>query len=217
MGFTKEFEVQAHGNTKLQVIHTNELRRPPSSSSTSDTSNWSAFVGVDVEHTNDVGQGQKPALVQLSVDMDHPVLLFQLSAADKNCTKFDNFLADPRYMFVGFSIDGDIEMLGHVGLEIAHFVDIQKEWRVPTATKPLDSLGDASGILVHDVELTNAEKQRWARMPLSMRHIGYTAKDAYAVYEIWSRLTIIQEGLRRAKLVKKQTRKHARSCGDYDY
>ena len=108
-------------------------------------------------------------------------------------------------------------MLGHVGLEIAHFVDIQKEWRVPTATKPLDSLGDISDILVHDVELTNAECSRSACMPLSMRHIEYAAKDAYAAYEIWSRLTIIQEGLRRAKLDKEQTRKRARSCGDYDY
>ncbi|XBI75451.1 hypothetical protein VPH35_068819 [Triticum aestivum] len=196
MGFTKEFEVEAHGNTKLQR---HKIGR------------------VDVEYTNDVGQDQKPALVQLSIGKDHPVLLFQLSAADKNCTRFDNFLADPRYTFVGFSIDGDIEMLGRVGLEIAHFVDIQKEWRVPTATMPLDSLWDTSGILVHDVELTNTEKQRWARMTLSMRHTGYAAKDAYAAYEIWSHLTIIQEGLRRAKLNKKQTRKRARSCGDYDY
>ncbi|XBI49004.1 hypothetical protein VPH35_112641 [Triticum aestivum] len=196
MGFTKEFEVQAHGNTKLQRHK---------------------IAGVDVEYINDVGEDQKPALVQLSVGKDHPVLLFQLSAADKNSTRFDNFLADPRYTFAGFSIDGDIEMLGHVGLEIAHFVDIQKEWRVPTATKPLDSLGDASGILVHDVELTNAEQQHWARMPLSMRHIGYAAKDSYVAYEIWSRLTIIQGGLHQAKLDKKQTRKRARSCGDYDY
>ena len=55
------------------------------------------------------------------------------------------------------------------------------------------------------------------RMPLSMRHIEYAAKDAYAAYEIWSRLTIIQEGLRQAKLEKEQTRKHARCWGDYDY
>ena len=143
------------------------------------------------------------------------MLLFQLSATDKNCTRFDNFLANPRYTFVGFFIDGDIEMLGRVGLEIAHFVDIQKEWRVPIATKPLDSLGDVSGILVHDYyndmkkKLTNAEHRRWASMPLSMRHIEYTAKDAYAAYEIWSRLTIIQEGLCRAKLEKEQPKKRA--------
>ncbi|XBH99094.1 hypothetical protein VPH35_128516 [Triticum aestivum] len=220
MGFTKEFEVQAHGNTKLQVIHTNELHKAATVIEQYERHlefERHKIVGVDVEYTNDVGEDQKPALVQLSVGKDHPVLLFQLSAADKKCTRFDNFLADPRYTFVGFSINGDIEMPGYVGLEIAHFVDIQKEWRVPTATKPLDSLGDASGILVHEVELTNAEKQHWARMPLSMRHIGYAAKDAYAAYEIWSRLTIIQEGLRRAKLNKKQTKRRDRSRGDYDY
>ena len=54
-------------------------------------------------------------------------------------------------------------------------------------------------------------------MPLSMRHIGYAAKYTYAAYEIWSRHTIIPEGLRWSKLDKKQTRKRARSCGDYDY
>ncbi|XBI78902.1 hypothetical protein VPH35_088507 [Triticum aestivum] len=220
MGFTKEFEVQAHDNTKLQVIHTNELHKAATIIEEYEQHlelEHHKIVGVDVEYTKDIGEDQKPALVQLSVGKDHLVLLFQLSAADKNCTRFDNFLADPRYTFVGFSIDGDIEMLGRVGLEIAHFVDIQKEWRVPTATKPLDSLGDVSGILVHDVELTNAEKQCWACMPLFMRHIGYAAKDAYAAYEIWSRLTIIQEGLHRAKLDKKQTRKRARSCADYNY
>ncbi|XP_073363441.1 uncharacterized protein [Aegilops tauschii subsp. strangulata] len=227
MGFIKEFmEVQAHGNTKLHVIHTNDLHKAATTIEQYERHlefERHKIVGVDVEYTNDVGEDQKPALVQLSVGKDHPVLLFQLSATDKNCTRFDNFLADPRYTFAGFSIEGDIEMLGHVGLEIAHFVDIQKEWRVPTATKPLDSLGDVSGIHVHDYynnmkkKLTNAEHQCWAHMPLSMRHIEYVAKDAYAAYEIWSRLTIIQEGLRRAKLEKEQTRKRARSCGDYDY
>ena len=221
MGFIKEFmEVQAHGNTKLHVIHTNDLHKAATTIEQYERHlefERHKIVGVDVEYTNDVGEDQKPALIQLSIGKDHPVLLFQLSAADKNCTRFDNFLADPRYTFAGFSIDGDIEMLGRVGLEIAHYIDIQKEWRVPTATKPMNSLGDVSGILVHDVELTNAERGRWACMPLSMRHIEYAAKDAYAAYEIWSRLTIIQEGLPRGKLDKKQTRKRARSCGDYDY
>ncbi|KAF7081110.1 hypothetical protein CFC21_085083 [Triticum aestivum] len=217
----REFmEVQAHGNTKLHVIHTNDLHK--AATTIEQFERYLQFerhkiVGVDVKYTNDHGEDQKPALAQLSIGKDHPVLLSQLSAADKNCTMFDNFLADPRYMFVGFSIDGDIEMLGRIGLEIAHYVDIQKECKVPTATKPLDSLGDVSGILVHDVELTNTEHQRWACMHLSMRHNEYAAKDAYAAYEIWSCLSIIQEGLRREKLDKEQTRKRTRSCGDYDY
>ncbi|XP_048539081.1 uncharacterized protein LOC125518201 [Triticum urartu] len=221
MGFTREFmEVQAHGNTKLHVIHTNDLHKAATTVEQFERHlqfERHKIVGVDVKYTNDHGKDQKPALVQLSIGKDHPMMLFQLSAADKNCTKFDNFLADPRHTFVGFSIDGDIEMLGRVRLEIAHYIDIQKEWRAPTATKPLDSLGDVSGILVHDVELTNAEHQRWACMPLSMRHIEYAAKDTYAAYEVWSHLSIIQEELRRVKLDKEQTRKRARSYGDYDY
>nr|XP_040245401.1 protein FAR1-RELATED SEQUENCE 5-like [Aegilops tauschii subsp. strangulata] len=48
----------------------------------------------------------KPAFCELSIGKKHPVLLFQLSAAER-CTVFDNFLADPRYTFAGFSIDSD--------------------------------------------------------------------------------------------------------------
>ena len=120
-------EVQAHGNTKLHVIHTNDLHRAPTTIEQFERHlqfERHKIVGVDVKYTNDHGEDQKPALVRLSVGKDHPVLLLQLSAADKNCTRFDNFLTNPRYTFAGFSIDGDIDMLGRVGLEIAHFVDI---------------------------------------------------------------------------------------------
>ncbi|XP_073363430.1 uncharacterized protein [Aegilops tauschii subsp. strangulata] len=180
MGFIKEFmEVQAHGNTKLHVIHTNDLHNAATTIEQYERHlelECHKIIEVDVEYTNDVGEDQKPALVQLSVGKDHPVLLFQLSAADKNCTRFDNFLADPRYTFAAFSIDSDIEMLGRVRLEIAHFVDIQNEWRVPIATKPLDSLGDVSGILVHDYynnmkkKLTNAEPVLGAHAPVHEAH-----------------------------------------------
>ena len=62
----------------------------------------------------------------------------------ERCIVFDNFLADPRYTFAGFSIDGDKTRLERVKLEVANFVDIQKEWRVPEETKALDPLGDVS-------------------------------------------------------------------------
>ena len=66
---------------------------------------------------------QKPALVQLSVSKTQPMLLFQLSTAER-CTVFDNFLTDPRYTFAGFSIRGDKTRLERVNLEVANFVDI---------------------------------------------------------------------------------------------
>ncbi|XP_073360224.1 uncharacterized protein [Aegilops tauschii subsp. strangulata] len=175
------------------------------------------IVGIDLEYNNEPKATQKPALCQLSIGKKHPVLLFQLSAAER-CTVFDNFLADPRYTFASFSIDGDKKRLEHVNLEVANFIDIQKEWRVPEATKELDSLGDVSGMLIDDYynnmkkKITDDEHKHWATLPLSMRHIEYTAKDAYAAYEIWNRITLTQDGLRRAKLEKEEPpKKRARS------
>ena len=107
-------------------------------------------------------------------------------SASARCTVFDNFLADPRYTFAGFSINGDKTRLECVKLEVANFVDIQKEWRVPEATKELDSLGDIPGMLIDDYynnmkkKITDEEHMHWADLPLSMRHIEYAAKDAYA-------------------------------------
>ncbi|XP_073358052.1 uncharacterized protein [Aegilops tauschii subsp. strangulata] len=153
------------------------------------------IIGIDIKYNNEPDATQKPALIQLSVGKTQPVLLFQLSD-DERCTVFDNFLADPRYTFVGFSIGGDKTRLERVNLEVANFVDIQKEWRVPEATKELDYLADVAGLLIDDYynnmkkKITDDEHRRWATLPLTMRHIEYVAKDAYAAYEIWSRITL---------------------------
>ena len=92
---------------------------------------------------------------------------------------------------------------------------------MPEATKELDSLGDVSGMLIDDYynnmkkKITDDEHKRWATLPVSMRHIEYAAKDAYAAYEIWNRITLTQDGLRRAKLEKEEPpKKRARSTGD---
>ena len=94
---------------------------------------------------------------------------------------------------------------------------------MPNATKPLDSLGDVSGALIDDYysnmkkKITDAEHQRWAILPLSRRHIEYAAKDAYAAYEIWNRITLTQDDLRRAKLEKEEPpNKRARSSWGWE-
>ncbi|XBH98773.1 hypothetical protein VPH35_128235 [Triticum aestivum] len=200
MMFTDEYKgdkaVEAHGNTKLHFIHTNDKKQM---------------------YDNDPEETQKPALCQLSIGKNYPVLLFQMSASER-CTVFDNFLADPRYTVEGFSIDGDKTRLEHVKLEVANFIDIHKEWRVPEATKELDSLGDVSGMLIDDYynnmkkKIIDDKHKRWATLPLSMRHIEYAEKDAYAVYEIWNCITLTQDGLCRAKLEKEEPpKKRARS------
>ncbi|XP_073353762.1 uncharacterized protein [Aegilops tauschii subsp. strangulata] len=205
MAFSDEYrDVEAHGNTKLHVIHTNHKKQMAISLAQYERHlrlKCHKIVGIDLEYNNEPEATLKPALVQLSIGKTQPVLLFQLSAAER-CTVFDNFLADPRYTFAGFSIDGNKTWLERVNLEVANFVDIQKEWTVPEATKELDSLGDVFGMLIDDYynnmkkKITDDEHRRWATLPLSMRHIDYAAKDAYAVYEIWNCITLTQDGLR---------------------
>ncbi|XP_073358053.1 uncharacterized protein [Aegilops tauschii subsp. strangulata] len=185
MAFSDEYkDVEAHGNTKLHVIHTNEKKQ------------MSISLAQYERHLRLQRHKIKLALVQLSVGKTQPVLLFQLSATER-CTVFDNFLADPWYTFAGFSIDGDKTRLERVNLEVANFVDIQKEWRVPEE---------------HEEEDHDDEHRRWATLPLSMRHIEYATKDTYAAYKIWNCITLTQDGLRCAKLEKEEPpKKRARS------
>ncbi|KAE8772823.1 hypothetical protein D1007_55081 [Hordeum vulgare] len=187
MGFVNEYkDVQAHGNTQLHVIHTNDQKQMATSLEQYERHK---ILEIDLDYTNKAGVTQKPSLVQLFVDKTRPMLLFQLSTTER-CTIFDNFLVDPRYTFDGFCIDSDKTRLERVNLEVTNFIGIQKEWRVPKATKELHSLADVDGILVDDYyndmnkKITDEEHMRFVSLPLSKRHIEYVAKDAYIVYEI---------------------------------
>ncbi|XP_073363131.1 uncharacterized protein [Aegilops tauschii subsp. strangulata] len=193
MGFVDEYkQVQAHSNKKLHVIHTNDKKQMVTSLEQYECDlrlQRHKIIGIDLEYTNEPDETRKPALLQLPVGKTQPVLLFQLSAA-KRCTVFDNFLADPRYTFVGFPVGGDKTRFEHVNPEVADFVDIQKEWSVPEATKELESLADVTGMLVDDYynnmknKITNEEHKRWDSLPLVMMHIEYATKDVYIMYEI---------------------------------
>ncbi|XP_073355013.1 uncharacterized protein [Aegilops tauschii subsp. strangulata] len=130
MAFANEYkDVEAHGNTKLHVIHTNDKKQVAITLARYErhlSLQRHKIVGIDLEYNNEPEATQKPTLCQLSIGKKHPMLLFQLSAAER-CTVFDNFLADPRYTFAGFSIDGEKKRLEPVNLEeVANFVDIQK-------------------------------------------------------------------------------------------
>ncbi|XP_044955538.1 uncharacterized protein LOC123406120 [Hordeum vulgare subsp. vulgare] len=199
MGFINEYkDVQAHGNTMLRVIHTNDKKHMATSLEQYERHlglQHHKIIRIDPKYTNEPHETQKPAVAQLSLGKTQLILLFQLSATVR-CTIFDNFLVDPRYTFVGFSINRDKTRLKHVKLEVTNFIDIQKEWRVPETTKELDSLADVACMLIDDYykdmkeKITDEEHRCWGSLPLSKRHIGYAAKDAYTTYEIWNRITL---------------------------
>ncbi|KAI5011782.1 hypothetical protein ZWY2020_013919 [Hordeum vulgare] len=172
-GFVNEYkEVRAHGNTKLHMIHTNDKKHMATSHKEYKRHlglQRHKIVGINLEYTNEPNETQKPALVQLSVGKTQPMLLFELSTAE-HYTIFDNFLADPRYTFASFSIGRDKTRLERVNLEVANFIDIHKEWRVPEATKELDSLADVASMLVDDYyndmkkKITDEEHRCFARI-----------------------------------------------------
>ena len=81
---------------------------------------------------------------------------------------------------------------------------------MPEGKKPLDSLGDVSAAIIDDYyanmksKITNEEHNQWADI-LTRRHIEYAAKDAYAAFEIWNRITTVQKGIARAMEEKEKT------------
>ncbi|KAE8817241.1 hypothetical protein D1007_05132 [Hordeum vulgare] len=127
--------------------------------------------------------------------MTQTVLLFQLITIEDKCMTFNNFLHNTRYNFIGFCIDGDIEKLDHVGLEIGHFIDIHKDQGA--RKHQLHGLGSRClqhphRRLLHRHEAQDEDEDHgyWSRMPLSEKQFEYAAKDAYTTYKIWKCITI---------------------------
>ena len=119
-----------------------------------------------------------------------------------------------RFEFAGFAIEQDKQKLAASDLHVANFVDIQTNWRVPDGTKPLDSLGDVAAAIIDDeyadmkMKMTDHDHSLWTSI-LSTKHVEYAAKDAYAAFEIWNRISTMKKGLARAETEK--TRKRPRS------
>ncbi|XBI26167.1 hypothetical protein VPH35_050950 [Triticum aestivum] len=66
--------------------------------------------------------------------------------------RLKQFLQEEKlYTFAGFSIEGDKKMLNKSGLEINpnNFIDMQRNWKVPTISKYYDSLVDVAASIIH--------------------------------------------------------------------
>ena len=97
MPFTKIFkDVEAHGNTVLTVVYTNDVDTVEAYVNDYKDilqGRKEKIIGIDVEYTRDK---KRPTLIQLSIGKHHPMLLFQVCAImNKRCNTFDQFLNDP--------------------------------------------------------------------------------------------------------------------------
>ena len=86
MTFTDKYKgnnaVEAHGNTKLHVIHTNNKKQMAISLVQYErylSHQRHKIIDIDLEYNNEPEATQKPALCQHSIGKNHPVLLFQLT------------------------------------------------------------------------------------------------------------------------------------------
>ena len=123
-----------------------------------------------------------------------------------------------RFEFAGFAIEQDKQKLAACNLHATNFVDIQTNWRVPDGTKPLDSLGDVAAAIIDDeyadmkMKMTDHDHSLWTSI-LSTKHVEYAAKDAYAAFEIWNRISTMKKGLARAETEKTMKRPRSSKRG----
>ncbi|KAF6991929.1 hypothetical protein CFC21_008977 [Triticum aestivum] len=208
-------EVGIHDKEKLDVVCTSnpdEADKMISRILKRACGSYPQFINVDVEYTRDDKPLQRAPVLQLCVE--ELCLVYHITAGTKWPKSLRPFLKEDRfYTFVGFSIEGDKEMLRSSGLEINpdKYIDIQRKWRVPfKGRKRYHSLADVSGSVIHPFYKQMKDKidrvedhKLWGISPLLNYLIEYAAIDAYATYESWKRIENIREGLESAKEAEK--------------
>ncbi|KAM0911979.1 hypothetical protein ACQ4PT_013104 [Festuca glaucescens] len=150
------------------------------------------IVGLDVEYDKtreSYNNKKKPTVIQLCYGND--VLVYHIYHADEKCPKLHDFLWGWRYIFAGFCIAEDKNVLGRAGLPVHNLKDIHQVWRDPEKSwKRTQGLKDVAGAII-DPYYENMqdgfgkkEHNMWANAPpLSEKHLEYAARDAYATYE----------------------------------
>ncbi|KAM0854003.1 hypothetical protein ACQ4PT_050704 [Festuca glaucescens] len=151
------------------------------------------IVGLDVEYDksrDSYFRKKKAAVIQLCYGKD--VLVYHIYHADEECPKLRDFLWSWRYIFVGFCIAEDKNVLGRAGLPVHNLKDIQQIWRDPEKSwKRTQGLKDVAAAIIDPYYeqmkdgFGNTEHNMWANAPpLPEKHLEYAARDAYATYEV---------------------------------
>ena len=161
------------------------------------------IVGLDVEYdktSESYNNKRKPAVIQLCYGTD--VLVYHIYHADVKCDKLYQFLHGWKYIFAGFDVAEDKNVLGRVDLFVHNLKDIQQIWRDPQKTsRRKQGLKDIAGAIIDPFYemmkdgFGKKEHNMWAdRPPLPEKHLEYAARDAYATYESYRKLDLIERG-----------------------
>jgi hypothetical protein len=160
-------------------------------------------VGLDVEYDksrDSYFRKKKAAVIQLCYGEN--VLVYHIYHADEKCPKLRDFLWGWRYIFAGFCIAEDKNVLGRADLPVHNLKDIQQIWRDPEMSwKRTQGLKDVAAAIIDPYYeqmkdgFGNTEHSMWANAPpLPEKHLEYVARDAYATYEVYRRLDVYERG-----------------------
>jgi hypothetical protein len=218
--FSEEHNIPVHGSTVMKVLYTNMVSSVEAWLDKAEEildASERKIVGLDVEYDklrDSYNSKRKPAVIQLCYGTD--VLVFHFCHADQFCQKLRNFLFGWRYIFAGFDIAQDKNILGRVDLPVHNLRDIQQAWRDPDNTsKRTQGLKDVAGAIIDPFYNSmkdgfgRKEHSMWADPPpLTEKHLEYAARDAYATYEVYRRLDVFERGF--FSLYKRPEKKRGR-------
>ena len=204
--FSEEYNIPCHGSTVMKVLYTNMASSVESwlvkAEGVLDAS-ARKIVGLDVEYDksrDSYFRKKKAAVIQLCYGEN--VLVYHIYHADEKCPKLRDFLWGWRYIFAGFCIAEDKNVLGRADLPVHNLKDIQQIWRDPEKSwKRTQGLKDVAAAIIDPYYeqmkdgFGNTEHSMWANAPpLPDKHLEYAARDAYATYEVYRRLDVYERG-----------------------
>ncbi|KAM0906886.1 hypothetical protein ACQ4PT_016483 [Festuca glaucescens] len=204
--FSEEYKIPCHGSTIMKVLYINMASSVESwlveAEGVLDAS-ARKIVGLDVEYDksrDSYFRKKKAAVIQLCYGEN--VLVYHIYHADEKCPKLRDFLWGWRYIFAGFCIAEDKNVLGRADLPVHNLKDIQQIWRDPEKSwKRTQGLKDVAAAIIDPYYeqmkdgFGNTEHSMWANAPpLPEKHLEYAARDAYATYEVYRRLDVYERG-----------------------
>ncbi|XP_073355280.1 uncharacterized protein [Aegilops tauschii subsp. strangulata] len=184
---TERLFVDADGNTKLEVLYTNEPYRYK-------------FVGLDLEYTREdyFGRSRKVAVMQLA--MHKHVLVYHLCKARTECAALKDFLWNKGIIFASVDIRNDRDVLTNSFLKIPRecHIDLQEELMIKGGILR-DSTADLAGAVIDksylpmNMSFPKGQHDYWEWKPLSLDHLKYVAIDGYVSYELYRRVLSMKD------------------------
>ncbi|XP_073358234.1 uncharacterized protein [Aegilops tauschii subsp. strangulata] len=182
---TERLFIYADGNTKLEVLYTNEPYKVEEILPLYEE--WLRedrykFVGLDLEYTREdyFDRSRKVAVMQLAI-REH-VLVYHLCKARAECTALKDFHRKQGITFTSVDVRNDKDVLANSFLKIPRecHLDLQEELMIKGGNLR-DSMADLAGAVIDKSYLSmkssfpRGQHDYWECKPLSLDHLKYAA------------------------------------------